>query len=307
MKAILVIKLGALGDILLVDGALRDIRLAHPDACISVLTRRPFVPLLARCPWVDKVLADDNAPRWRLDRMWRLGRMLRAQCFDRIYDLQNSRRSRFYRRRLLPGTPASAADTQCAFPHHHRDPRTLPVPQRHADQLRDAGIPVHHAEHPCPDWMRVGVDPLLSAAGIAPPFVVLLPGASKRHVRKRWPHYQALSRRLAALGHSVVTVPGPDEHDLGPGFGGVVLRNGGRPLDLFELAGLLDRAAFTVGNDSGPTHLASLLDRPGLALFGSAHATAHVTGMDRRQLKVLEAPSVADIPMEQVLAAIPSA
>ncbi|HRQ64615.1 MAG TPA: hypothetical protein PKZ76_07120, partial [Xanthomonadaceae bacterium] len=117
MTSILVIKLGALGDILLAEGALRDIRAAHRDAHIAVLTRRAFLPLLSRCPWVDAVVADDNAPRWRLDRMWALRRRLRAGGFERIYDLQNSRRSRFYRRRLLSGIPASAADGDCALPH----------------------------------------------------------------------------------------------------------------------------------------------------------------------------------------------
>jgi ADP-heptose:LPS heptosyltransferase len=305
MDSILVIKLGALGDILLAEGALRDIRAAHPDARLSVLTRRAFVPLLSRCPWVDEVVADDNSPRWRLDRMAALRRRLRAGGFVRIYDLQNSRRSRFYRCWLLRGTPASAADADSALPHRHGDPRRLPVPERHAGQLRDAGIVTSHAEHPFPGWMRGDVAGLLGEAGIAAPFLVLLPGASKRHPGKRWPHYASLSRRLTDAGLSVVTVPGPDEADLGPGYGGVVLRVGGRPLDLFELAGVLDQAAFVIGNDSGPTHLAALLDRPGLALFGGDHADPHRTGMDRRQLKILQAPQLAEITLESVLAAIP--
>ena len=306
MTSILVIKLGALGDILLADGALRDIRAAHPDARIAVLTRRAFVALLSRCPWVDTVIADDNAPRWRLDRLLVLRRRLRAHAFERVYDLQNSRRSRHYRRWLLRGIPASAADADCALPFRHPDPRSLPVPLRHAGQLRDAGIEVAHAEKPFPEWMRADADALLQDAGVSAPFMVLLPGASRRHPNKRWPQFAELSQRLAAQGFSLVTVPGPDEADLGAGYAGRVLRVGERPLDLFELAGVLDRAAFVIGNDSGPTHLAALLDRPGLALFGSDHADARITGMDRRQLRVLQAPDVADIALESVLEAIPS-
>ncbi|HRQ64616.1 MAG TPA: glycosyltransferase family 9 protein, partial [Xanthomonadaceae bacterium] len=77
--------------------------------------------------------------------------------------------------------------------------------ERHGGQLRDAGLAVHHAEHPCPDWMRADVDELLAEAGVDAPFTVLLPGASKRHAGKRWPHYAELSERLADAGHSVVT------------------------------------------------------------------------------------------------------
>jgi ADP-heptose:LPS heptosyltransferase len=306
MTSILVIKLGALGDILLAEGALRDIRVAHPGAHIAVLTRRAFVPLLSRCPWVDRVIADDSAPRWRLDQMWALGRRLAVEGIGRVYDLQNSRRSRFYRRWLLRKVPASAIDRGCALPFVHPDPLSLPVPERHAGQLRDAGMEVRHAERPFPDWMRADVDALLAGASIEAPFLVLLPGASKRHAGKRWPHYAELSRRVHDCGLRVVTIPGPDEADLGLGYAGCVLRVGARPLDLFELAGVLDRAAFVIGNDSGPTHLAALLDRPGLALFGSDHADPRITGMDRRRLQVLQAPDVAGIGLATVLQAVPS-
>jgi len=62
---VLVIKLGALGDIVFADGALQDIRAWHPGAHITLLTRRGSAALMQRCPWVDAVIADDNAPRWR--------------------------------------------------------------------------------------------------------------------------------------------------------------------------------------------------------------------------------------------------
>ena len=48
MAAILVVKLGALGDLLLADGALRDLRAHHPGDRIVLLTRRAFAPLMAR-------------------------------------------------------------------------------------------------------------------------------------------------------------------------------------------------------------------------------------------------------------------
>ena len=92
---ILVIKLGALGDIVFADGALQDIRAQHPGANITLLTRGGFAPLMRRCPWVDTVIADENAPRWRLDRMLELRHRLAKGSFKQVYDLQNSRRTRF--------------------------------------------------------------------------------------------------------------------------------------------------------------------------------------------------------------------
>lgn len=304
MNRVLVVKLGALGDILLAEGALRDIRAAHPAAHIAVLTRRAFAALLARCPWVDEVIVDDNAPRWRLGRMLALRRRLRAGRFERVYDLQNSRRTAFYFRWLLGGTEWSGGVRGCSHPHRHPQPKSLPVLERHAGQLRDAGIAVAHTPHPNPVWLCAPVDTLLRGAGVAPPFIVLLPGSSARHPRKRWPHYAALAQVLTARGLSVVTVPGPDEREIARGFAGVVLTAGARVLDLFELAGVLREAAFVVGNDSGPTHLAARLGAPGLALFGAGHADAGITSMASARFRTLTVPDLAALPAETVADAV---
>lgn len=308
MKAVLVIKLGALGDILLAEGALRDIRTAHPDARVAVLTRRAFGALLRRCPWVDEVIEDDNAPRWRLDRMLALRRRLRAHAFGRVYDLQGSRRSAFYLRWLVGGgVERSGTARGCSHPLRHPAPKSLPVLERHARQLRDAGIAVEHTPRPRPDWMCAPVDGLIAAAGIAPPFVVLLPGSSARHPGKRWPHYAALSHALTARGVNVVTIPGPDERGLGHGYAGTVLTAGERVLDLFELAGVLREAAFVVGNDSGPTHLAARLGAPGLALFGADGPGAEATSMASDRFRTLAAADLSALAVDTVADAVMAA
>ena len=71
----------------------------------------------------------------------------------------------------------------------------------------------------------------------------MIPGASARIPEKRWSaaHYAALARSLAL---PAVVVGGPAEQ---------------------ALAG---RAAFAVGNDTGPTHLVAACFCPTLALFG---------------------------------------
>ena len=73
-RRILIIKHGAFGDVIQAEGALRDIRANHPDAHIAVLTMPAYRGLLARSPFIDEVIVDPRAPRWRLDAMWRLRR-----------------------------------------------------------------------------------------------------------------------------------------------------------------------------------------------------------------------------------------
>ena len=298
---ILVIKLGAFGDIVLADGAMHDLRLQHPDAHVSVLTRRAYAPLLRRCPWVDAVIADDNAPRWRLDRMLGLARTLRAGGFVRAYDLQNSRRSRFYRR--LRG------DNGCTWSVGPREPDLqLSVPERLARQLHAAGVATMHSRQPAPGWIADDVSALLDAAAIERPFVVLLPGSSARHPGKRWPHYAACSRALEQQGIRVLTIPGPDEPGLGLGddgehYAGLVLRRHDRALDLHALAGVLQSSACVVGNDSGPTHLAACLGAPCVALFSGHNPALVSTGIGERA-SVLVGEPVHSIAVEAVVATV---
>ena len=305
MTEILIVKLGAFGDVIQAEGALRDIRAHHPEARVTVLTRAPFRRILERCPWVDRVWVDENAPRWRLDRMWALRRRLRSGGFSRVYDLQNSARTAFYFRRLPSGTEWSGTAAGCSHPHRAPAPKSLPSLERLAGQLSDAGVPVVHTPAPDLGWMAEDVSAVLARAGVAPPYAVLLPGSSARHPHKRWPAYGELARRLAARGHRVVTVPGPDE--IGPcrALPATMLLDQGRVLDFFQLAGVLRGASFVVGNDSGPTHLAAHLGGPGVALVGRSHLPARMTGIERPGFRALEMERLEELPLDTVLAAIP--
>jgi ADP-heptose:LPS heptosyltransferase len=301
MATVLVVKLGALGDLLLADGALRDIRAHHPRDRIVLLTRRPFAALMARCPHVDAVLADDNAPRWRIDRMAALARTLRSHGFDHAYDLQNSRRSGFYRRRLLPGARWSAGECVSG-----KGAEATPALERHANQLAAAGIDAAHARAPRPLWLAESL-PAALAARLHPPYAVLLPGASARHPRKRWPGFADLARLLAADGLQVTSVPGPDEMQALAAMPGDVLLDGDRPLTIPQLATVLLGAAVVVGNDSGPTHLAAHLGCRGLARFVGRGPTPAQVGIVRppRFDALVETP-LANLDAPAVHAALPA-
>src|SRR5689334_5948713 len=178
MADILIIKLGALGDVFQAEGALRDIRAHHPDARITVLTAPPYRALLERCPWVDRVWIDPRAPRWRADRMLALRRQLRGGHFDMVYDLQNAGRTAFYYRWFLYGTPWSGTAPGCSHPHRVENPKTIRSLDRLAGQLRDAGVPVRHTPAPDLSWAADDVSDLLADAGVVAPYIVLLPGSS---------------------------------------------------------------------------------------------------------------------------------
>jgi ADP-heptose:LPS heptosyltransferase len=304
LAEILVIKLGALGDLILAEGALRDLRAHHRHDRITLMTAPAYRAVMARCPWLDDILADPRAPRWRLDQMWRLRRRLHAGRFAMVYDLQNSGRTHWYYRHLFPRGPWSGTAPGCSHPLPAGD--TSLGTARHARQLATAGVPVQFARQPDLGWMAAEVDDLLATAGVRRPYAVLVPGSSARNQDKRWPHYAELAARLDAAGWLPVTVPGPDEAEADP-LPGVALRHGdGRWLDLFELAGVLRKAALVVGNDTGPTHMAAFLGVPGVALFGARRATIKGS-LAAVGFGVLSRQRLAELTVDEVMAALPLA
>ena len=98
---ILVIKHGALGDIVLATGPFAAIRHHHPDAEIMLLTTRPYGEWLGGSGFFDLVWVDERPAPWDLLGWLALRRWLIQGGFDRVYDLQTSSRSSRYFQ-LLP-------------------------------------------------------------------------------------------------------------------------------------------------------------------------------------------------------------
>ena len=300
MRRILIIKHGAFGDVIQSEGAIRDIRANHPDANITVLTTPPYRRIFERCPWINHVLVDPRAARWRIDKMYALGQMLKTQKFDIVYDLQNSSRTASYFRWFFKGTDWSGSAKGASHPVRLKNPKKIKSLDRMASQLKDAGLTIRYSRRPDVSWMAEDVGALMAGAGVKRPFILLIPGSSSRHPQKRWPYYAELAKRLMDEGFQIVTAPGPDEMDLADKIPGIVLKGPRGFINWFELAGVMKQAAFIVGNDTGPSHLAAHIGAPGLALFGS-HTTAERTGIERENFSVIEVADLANLPVARVL------
>ncbi len=322
----LVIKLGALGDVVLAFGPFAAIRAQHPDAEITLLTTPPFVELAAAAPWFDRVVVDTRPPPWNLAALLRLRGALRG--FDRVYDLQTSSRSGWYFR--LAGRPEwSGIAAGCSLPHANPARDRMHTVERQREQLQMAGV----TQFPAPelDWLRTfrhsskpspsgrgqgeGLpqaaptqrweDPLPEGAGEE--YAVLVPGAAAHRPRKRWPaeRFGELSHIIAARGQTPVIVGG---HEAAT-YAAVIRVACPTAIDLtgrtslLQLGSLLARASVAVGNDTGPTHLAAALGIPTLALFSDDSNPALTA--PRGRVTVLAAADLADLPVERVAAALP--
>jgi ADP-heptose:LPS heptosyltransferase len=278
---ILVIKLGALGDFVQAFAAFAQIRQAHVDAEITLLTTPPFAAFAAASGLFD-LIETDGRPKG----LWALARLvarLRGRRYRRVYDLQTSGRSKRYFYAFLPRPPEwSGISPGASHRQIRRDRDLMHNLDRMADQLHAAGIgPVYAAgEAPPPrfDW-AIGQEDVAAGFGLSAPFALLAPAASPVKPQKRWPieQYSALAAELAGRGFQIGVVGGPEDRPLFDQIAQVA--SGAVDLtgrtSLVQLAALGGQAALAVGNDTGPTHLLAYAGAPGLMLMSSVSRPEH--------------------------------
>ena len=102
MSNILIIKHGSLGDIAQASGAIQDISENYKNDKIYLLTTKPYFELFKKNPFVNEVILDKRLPKYNLIYLYFLMRELKKYNFSRVFDLQNSSRTFFYKNILFP-------------------------------------------------------------------------------------------------------------------------------------------------------------------------------------------------------------
>ncbi len=312
IKKVLVIKLGALGDFVLALAAMKKIREAHPKAKITLLTTPPFEALAKLAPYFNTV-ETDGRPGDFGDTMALIGRLRKAR-YDRVYDLQTNSRTNWYFQLLRPFAPQwNGVAFGCSLPQKGTARLHMHTLERQADQLKAAGIwpdaPTEPGSAPPPDlsWiLRRHKEPRPVAGAPSPkPYVLFVPGGSAHRPEKRWPveAYAQLGSLLKARGLDIVIIGGPQESAMARQIQKAV--GGARDLtgrtDFAQLAVLGAKAALTVGNDTGPTHLLAAAGAPTIALFSDA-SDPELCG-PRGHVAVIRSPDLKALPVSTVASA----
>jgi heptosyltransferase-2 len=257
---VLLVRFGALGDVILATPLVRALRRAHPDAAITFVTKARYAPILADNPHLTALatLGPETPLRF-------LAATLRRARWDQRLDLHGSLRARWLR--LLAGGRWRSYPRQRArralLTRWGIDTIGEPIPAAERYFLA-----ARHLVAPDGGPAEVFTSPEDDARGaaLAPAgaYVVLAPGAA--HATKRWPpaHWGALARRLLAAGWEVVGTGTAPERRLLDTRG--VVDAFAAPLG--PTAALLRRASVVVANDSGLMHLAAAVGTPVVALFG---------------------------------------
>ena len=256
---ILVVRLGAMGDVIHALPAVATLKSSYPNAALTWVIDPKWAPLIAQNPYVDGVLLFNRKSRNSIRDTWR---SLRAARFDIAVDFQGLIKSALVAKaagpeRLYGFDAGYVRERSAALLYTHRvAPSAQHVVDRNLELARAAGADVLSHEFPLPPGRPEGELP-------EPPFVLACPLAGWKS--KQWPleHYRELAARLASNGVPLVV--------NGPPNARAELELAGGWLHTSGIEGLIDatrRAAAVVGVDSGPLHLAAALGKPGVAIFG---------------------------------------
>ena len=310
IKRVLVIKLGALGDFAQAFGVMAEIRAAHPDAEITLLTTPPYEEVSRDSGLFDRIETDGRVRG--IGDYWRVFTRLRRARYDRVYDLHTSSRTAWYHVFFWPRIPDwSGISPGTRFNQTRPDRTTLHNLDRLWDQINVAGIgkvyPVGEAPAPDLSWaIRAAGEDVVERFSLKPPYALLAPAASVTGDAKRWPleRYAALAAWLAARGITPVVVGGPGEREVAA----FIRERAPETVDLtgrtrvVDLAGLAAQARLMVGNDTGPTHWGAYAGAAGLMLMSVISRVGHCE--PRARLQTLTVDDLKDLPVETVTAAL---
>ena len=155
MSNILIIKHGSLGDISQASGAIQDISENHKNDQIHLLTTKPFIDLFKKNPFIHNVILDKRLPRFNLIYLYFLMREIKKHNFSKVFDLQNSSRTNFYKNILFPKAGKeiwSSSTTTLPVGKNKSEFDKNSVLERFEYQLKDSGLSTLNTLRPDFNW-----------------------------------------------------------------------------------------------------------------------------------------------------------
>jgi ADP-heptose:LPS heptosyltransferase len=305
MSNILIIKHGSLGDIAQACGAIQDISENYPEDQIHILTTKPYFELFRKNPFVHNVILDKRLSRFNLIYLYLLMRTLKKLKLKKVYDLQNSSRTKFYKNILFPKANFntwSSSETTLPSNTSKEEFDKDPVLNRFNYQLKTSGIKTEHTMKPNFNWAETDIDNIKQEFNLDK-YIVLFPFCSAHLIHKKWPHYNELIELIKKkYGEQikVVVAPGPSEIDDAKNINALSILDKDKALDISQLASLIKESSFVIANDTGPAHISAHLGTKGLTLFGK-HTTAFKVSIERENFKAIQVDDLEKLSAGKVL------
>ena len=302
MSNILIIKHGSLGDLIQANGAIKDIKNFYSNRKVFLLTTQPYSIFMSECPYLDGVLIDKRLPRWNLFYLNNLKKTLSKYDFSKVFDLQNSSRTKFYKRFIIKKVEWSSTETALEPGQKKRDFDKDPVLDRLEIQLKKSGIETEFTKNIDLSWTLENISRLVKQYANNE-YILVFPFCSPKLKNKKWPYYQELIQKLKQEfknKYPILIAPGPNEINEANKLNGKVVLDNNEPINIKKLISLINGAKLIIANDTGPAHIASHLDKKGLVLFGS-HTSAEKVSIENFNFKAISVKNLEELTVETVL------
>ena len=304
MSNILIIKHGSLGDIAQASGAIQDIFENYKNDQIYILTTKPYFELFQKNPLIHKVILDKRLPRYNLFYLYFLMREVKKHNFLKVFDLQNSSRTNFYKNILFPKADKivwSSSVTTLPSDQIKEKFDEISVLERFDHQLKESGLNTLNTLRPDFSWASSNISEIKSFYKLNK-YIVLFPFCSPHLRIKKWPYYNKLIELILekyGKDYKIVTAPGPSEINDAKDINAIALLDNGRALDITQLTTLIKESSFVVANDTGPAHIAAHVGAKGVTLFGK-HTTAYKVSIERENFKAIQVNDLNNLSAEKV-------
>lgn len=278
-KAILLIQLRQLGDILLCTPAIREIKKEFPDYSISFLCHQMGASILHANPYLDEIITYREKSSWA--DLLKLFSMLRKKNYFYVIDFMNNPRSAILSF-LCKSQHKISIESSRAWAYHQtipRPPSSMYGVQSKFQLLQKAGFRPKNQGIDFP-WNKEHLSPLqqlvnteaFSSKGLR---VVLSP--THRRVERKWPlsNFISLAEKLVQEWDAAVTwVWGPgEEEEIDKLISQCSEKTFKAPKStLAELAAIMANHDLFIGNSNGPSHVAVSTKICTLQLHGHTNA-----------------------------------
>lgn len=304
MSNILIIKHGSLGDIAQASGAIQDIFQNHPNDQIHILTTQPYVQLFEKNPMIHNVLLDKRSSRLNLIYLYHLTKNIKKFNFIKIFDLQNSSRSIFYKNIFFPKANYQVWSSSSTTLPKNTDKNEFdkkPVLDRFDHQLKTSGLKTLNTLKPDFSWACEDITEIKKKFNLKK-YIILFPFCSEHLTIKKWPFFNDLIKLISDKfndQYQILTAPGPTEIKEANNFNAKPILIDNKALNISQLASLIKDSSFVVANDTGPAHMAAHLGVKGLTLFGK-HTSAYKVSIERQNFKAIQVADLYNLSAEKV-------
>ena len=297
---ILIIKHGALGDLIQITSSLKSIRQKYPDSKITLLTDIKFKFFSDRIIFVDEIIYENRPSFFRIDKWLTIIFKIIKRRFNIVFDLQNSDRTSvyyFFIKLFNSKTVWSGNRKGGKFKYHPKNFESISIKDRIKNQLVLMDIEIY--DKPDISWMmKKNIINLPNND-----FVILLPGSSPEHKHKRWPAEKFAELANYLKEKKIDSIILGQSHSEGEELKKIKLLAPKiidfSDQDLDCLATTASKAIGAIGNDTGPTFVAAAAGCP-ITWLLSNHTDPNITQLLGSKVNTLKKDNIIDITIDEV-------